>query len=115
MSTSDATVLVVDDDPAVRRSVSRLARSAGFEVKAFASPTQFLRQQLPQGPTCVLLDMCMGELTGLDVQEALRKNGRHVPVVFLSGRGTVPTATAGMKQGAEDFLVRKRWECRRPG
>ena len=101
---SDATVFIVDDDPSVRRSVSRLVRSAGFEVKAFASPKQFLRQDLPQGPACVLLDMCMEGLTGLDVQELLRQNDRHVPVVFLSGHGTVPMATAGMKGGAEDFL-----------
>ena len=104
MLVNDATVIVVDDDPAVRRSVSRLARSAGYNVRAFASPVDFLGEPLPPGPACVLLDMCMEGLSGLDVQEQLRKNDRRVPILFLSGQGTVPTATAGMKHGAEDFL-----------
>ena len=104
MPTTDATVVIVDDDSLVRRGVSRLARAAGFTVKTFASPKDFLRYELPQGPTCVLLDMCMDELTGLDVQDALRKNARQVPVVFLSGHGNIPMATTTIKHGADDFL-----------
>jgi FixJ family two-component response regulator len=104
MFPTDATVLVVDDDPAVRRGVSRLARSAGFNVKTFASPLEFLDYPLPASPTCVLLDMCMEPLSGLEVQSALKQNARQVPIVFLSGRGTIPTATASIKEGAEDFL-----------
>jgi FixJ family two-component response regulator len=102
--TTDATVMVVDDDPAVRRSVARLMRSAGLGVRTFASPAHFLREQLPTGPACVLLDMCMEGMTGLEVQEALGRNARHVPVVFLSGHGTIPAAARGFKHGAEDFL-----------
>jgi FixJ family two-component response regulator len=101
---SDATVLVVDDDAATRRSVARLVRSAGFEVKTFASPEAFLRFELPAGPTCVLLDMCMEGMTGLEVQDALRRSGRRVPVIFLSGRSTISTAVAGVRDGAQDFL-----------
>jgi RNA polymerase sigma factor (sigma-70 family) len=104
MPTTDATVVIVDDDSLVRRGVSRLARAAGFTVKTFASPKDFLRYELPQGPTCVLLDMCMDEMTGLDVQDALRKNARQVPVVFLSGHGNIPMATTTIKHGADDFL-----------
>jgi FixJ family two-component response regulator len=104
MPHNDATVLVVDDDPQARRGVARLIRSAGYDVKMFSSPKRFLRAPLPAGPTCVLLDMCMDGMTGLDVQDALRQNARHVPIVFLSGHGTVPTAAAGIKHGAEDFL-----------
>jgi RNA polymerase sigma factor (sigma-70 family) len=101
---STATVLVVDDDPAIRRSVSRLIRSAGYAVKTFASPTEFLSHQLSDEPSCVLLDMCMEGMTGLEVQERLRQGDRHVPVVFLSAHGTVPTAARGFKHGAADFL-----------
>jgi FixJ family two-component response regulator len=98
------TVLVVDDDPAIRRSVARLIRSAGFDARTFASPVEFLRHPLPDGPSCVLLDMCMDGMTGLEVQQALRRNARHIPIVFLSGRATIPIAAAGFKQGADDFL-----------
>ena len=100
----NATVLVVDDDPIVRRSVARLLRSDGMEVRTFASPAQFLREQLPGGPACVLLDLCMEGMTGLEVQEALAQGDREVPVVFLSAHGTVPTAATGFKHGARDFL-----------
>ena len=101
----DATVLLLDDDPVVRRSVSRLVRAAGFTVKTFSSPAEFLRREMPGGPSCVLLDMCMDGMSGLEVQEALRhRSDRHVPVVFLSGHATVPTAAVGFKQGADDFL-----------
>ena len=104
MSPNDAMVFVVDDDANVRRSVTRLLRAAGYTVRSFASPSEFLSQDIPQSPSCVLLDICMGELTGLDVQDALRATGRQVPVVFLSGHGTVPTAAQSIKHGAEDFL-----------
>ena len=104
MNDTDSTVVVVDDDPSIRRSVSRLIRSAGINVTTFASPVQFLRHELPEGPACVLLDMCMEGMTGLEVQDALGRNGRHVPVVFLSAHGTVPTAAMGFKHGAADFL-----------
>jgi FixJ family two-component response regulator len=99
-----ATVCVVDDDSSVRQSVSRLVRAAGFTVRTFSSPKNFLNQPLPQGPTCILLDMCMDGMNGLEVQKRLAETDRCAPIVFLSGHATVLTATAGMKHGAEDFL-----------
>jgi len=99
-----ATVLVVDDDPAVRNGVSRLVRAAGFTVETFAEPEAFLRRGPPAGPACVLLDLCMEGMTGLQVQEALREGDRQVPVVFLSGHATIPEAVTGLKQGAFHFL-----------
>src|SRR4051794_17467315 len=93
-SAADATVVVVDDDASVRRSVSRLVRSVGYSVRTFASPTDFLREELPQGPSCILLDLRMDGMTGLEVQDVLRRNDRHVPVVFLSAHATVRTAVA---------------------
>ncbi|HZN67750.1 MAG TPA: response regulator [Tepidisphaeraceae bacterium] len=104
MTTQDATVLVVDDDPEVRRGVSRLLRSVGIAVRTFASPQRFFRERLPAGPACVLLDLCMEGMTGLEVQEALGRNGRGVPVIFLSGHATVPAAATGFRHGARDFL-----------
>ena len=102
--TTAASVLVVDDDPAVLHSVSRLLGSAGYDVRTFSEPEDFLRQELPPGPACVLLDLFMDDVSGLDVQKALLRNERRVPVVFLSGHGTVHDAVACFRQGAEDFL-----------
>ena len=99
-----ATVLVVDDDPSIRQSVSRLIRAAGYSVKTFASPADFLSHPLPDEPACVVLDMCMEGMTGLEVQDRLRQGDRHVPIVFLTAHGTVPTAALGFKHGADDFL-----------
>jgi RNA polymerase sigma factor (sigma-70 family) len=104
MSSQDATVFVVDDDPLIRRSLSRLVKSAGYEVKTFGSPSRFLKEQLPQSAACVLLDMCMDDLSGLDVQQAMQLKERKPPVLFLSGHGTVSNATLGLKGGAQDFL-----------
>jgi len=98
------TVLVVDDDSGVRRSVSRLIRAAGLGVRTFSSPGDFLCQDLPAGPACVVLDMYMDGMNGLEVQDALRRNARQLPIVFISGSATVPTTAACFKGGAEDFL-----------
>jgi len=98
------TVIVVDDDSSVRRSVARLIHSAGLGVQTFASPAEFLDQDLPPGPACVVLDMYMDGMTGLEVQDTLRRKARQVPIVFLSGSGTVPVTAACFRGGAEDFL-----------
>jgi FixJ family two-component response regulator len=104
MAESDVTVVVVDDDSSVRHGVARLARSAGFSTRTFASPTQFLKQPLPQSPACLVLDVFMDELTGLDVQERLLGAERKIPIIFLSGHGDVPMTAKAMKRGAMDFL-----------
>ena len=104
MAEGDVTVVVVDDDSSVRQGVARLARSAGFSTRTFASPTQFLKQPLPEGPACLVLDVFMDELTGLDVQEKLLGNERRIPIIFLSGHGDVPMTAKAMKRGADDFL-----------
>jgi FixJ family two-component response regulator len=100
----EATVFVVDDEPIIRRSLSRLLRAAGFEVHTFASPAEFLNHPLPMTPACVFLDMCLGTMTGLQVQDILRQNERKLPVIFLTAYGTVPDARTGFRHGAEDFL-----------
>lgn len=99
-----ATVLLVDDDHAVRRSLARVIRAAGYVVETFGSAAEFLSRELPMGPACVLLDMQMAGMTGRELHAALRQNSRHVPVIFLSGCSTVTSAVAEVKSGAADFL-----------
>jgi FixJ family two-component response regulator len=99
-----ATVLLVDDDPAVLKSLSRMVRSAGYVVQTFSTGIEFLRSEPPRGPACVLLDLQMEGMNGTQVHEALRRNDRHLPVVFLSGTATIASAVAELKSGATDFL-----------
>jgi FixJ family two-component response regulator len=97
-------VFVVDDDPSVRRGVDRLLRSAGYEVRTFASAQEFLEQGSGVEPACLLLDVRMPGRSGLDLHEALIAAGRDLPVVFITGHGDIPMAVKAMKAGAVDFL-----------
>jgi FixJ family two-component response regulator len=97
-------VLIVDDDADVRRSLERLIRSVGLEVEAFDSAQAFLRREPPDGPACLVLDVRMPGLSGLDLQEKLSAAGLSVPIVFMTGHGTVPMSVRAMKAGAVDFL-----------
>jgi FixJ family two-component response regulator len=103
---NNATVFVVDDDAAVRRSLMRLLHSAGWRVEAFASAGEFLQRAPITGPGCVLLDVHMPGMNGLELQASMAKAGIHLPVVFLSGVGDIPMSVHAMKQGAVDFLVK---------
>jgi len=99
-------VFVVDDDAAVRRSVSRLLRSAGFEALAFASPEEFLRRLEPLAEGCVILDVAMPGLDGLALQRELSAMGNELPVLFLTGHGDIPKSVQALKGGAIDFLTK---------
>jgi FixJ family two-component response regulator len=103
---SEAIVHVVDDDASWRTSVQRLLTAAGYRVALYASAEQFLESAVPDGPSCVLLDMRMPGLTGLQLQQALAELRRQVSVVFVSGHGDIPTTVLAMKGGAEDFLAK---------
>jgi RNA polymerase sigma factor (sigma-70 family) len=100
----ESLVFVVDDDAAVRRSVERLIRSVGLRVESFASAQEFLRREHPDGPACVVLDVRMPGLSGLDLQEKLTAAELAIPVIFMTGHGTVPMSVRAMKAGAVDFL-----------
>ena len=100
----EATVLVVDDDQSVRRGIARLARGSGFAARTYSSPRRFLGQPLPTGPACLVLDMVMDGVNGLEVQERLQQDPRQIPIVFLSGQADIPMAARAMKGGAADFL-----------
>ena len=99
-------VYVVDDEPAVLKSLWRLLRVAGFEVATFASPQEFLAKLDPDAAGCALLDVAMPGLDGLALQEALASRGILLPVIFLTGRGDVPASVRAMKAGACDFLTK---------
>ena len=100
-------VRVVDDDASFLKGVARMLRASGFAVETFASAAEFLARPEPDVPGCVLVDLQMPGLSGLDLQEALAKAGRPMPVVFLSGHGDVPTTVRAMRRGAEDFLTKR--------
>ena len=106
MTASDAVVFVVDDDASMRRALSRLLTTTGHRVEAFASPRDFLDRPAHDGPGCVVLDLKMPELSGLEVQEALASSARALPVIFISGHGKIPAAVRAMKAGAVDFLTK---------
>jgi FixJ family two-component response regulator len=99
-------VRVVDDDAAVLKSLDRLLRSAGFAVRTFPSSLDFLRQHNGDTPGCVVLDLSMPGLDGLQLQRALACIGDPCPIIFISGRGDVPSSVRAMKGGAVDFLIK---------
>ena len=99
-------VFVVDDDPGVLRALERLLRASGFTVEAFSSPASFLERLPYDGVACLVLDMRMPELSGLDVQGAVATMAPAIPTVFLSGASDVPMVATAMRKGAVDFLVK---------
>ena len=99
-------VRIVDDDVSFLRAVARMLRASGFVVKTFASAVEFLARPELDVPGCVLVDLQMPGLSGLDLQEALAKAGHMLPVIFLSGQGDIPTTVRAMRRGAEDFLTK---------
>jgi len=103
---SPPTVFLVDDETAVRTAISRLFRSAGIAVAAFASATEFLTSYDPAVPGCLLLDVAMPGLDGLGLQQALSGRGSPLPIIFLSGHADVPISVEAMKSGAVDFLTK---------
>lgn len=101
-----ALVFVVDDDASVRKSLARLLKAAGYEAETFASVRDFLARRPHDGPCCLVLDVRMPGLTGLDLQEALRAAGQRLSIVFITGYRDVPVSVKAMKGGAVDFLTK---------
>jgi RNA polymerase sigma factor (sigma-70 family) len=106
MNTLQGTVFVVDDDTSMRKALSRLCQSAGFKVKGFASAREFLDAGPPESPACLVLDVRMPGLSGLDLQVELSARNIKTPIVFITGHGDVPMSVRAMKAGAVDFLTK---------
>jgi FixJ family two-component response regulator len=101
-----ATVFLVDDDASVRKALTRLIKSAGYQVQAFASARDFLEHwaTAEDGPACLVLDVRMPGLSGLDLQQELQSANAPLPIIFITGHGDIPMSVKAMKHGAVDFL-----------
>src|SRR5262245_9587243 len=106
MREANSTILVIDDDPDVRASVGRLLRSLGMNVQLFASISDFLKSDPPNGPTCLVLDVRLPGQSGLDLQRELAAANKELPIIFITGHGDIPMAVPAMKGGALEFLTK---------
>ena len=99
-------VFVVDDDSSFRRSTELLVQSAGFDVQGFSSAEEFLRNRRPDVPSCLILDVRLPHLSGLDLQRQLFKTDADIPIIFITGHGDIPMTVQAMKSGAAEFLTK---------
>jgi FixJ family two-component response regulator len=104
MTISKSLVFVIDDDASVRKGLTRLLRSAGYEPETFASASDFLARPSHSGPSCVIVDVQMPGINGMDLQETLIQRRREEQLVFITGHGDIPMCAQAMKAGAVDFL-----------
>src|SRR6266700_2460982 len=106
MPDAPPTVLVIDDCSGLRASVGRLLRSIGLDVQLFASISDFLKSNPPNGPTCLVLDVRLPGQSGLDLQRELAAAKRELPIIFITGHGDIPMSVQAMKRGAIEFLTK---------
>src|SRR5258706_10160047 len=106
MNEKNALVFVVDDDTGTRESLKNLIRSAGLSAQTFSSAQEFLAAERPNGPSCLVLDVQLPGLSGLDLQRELAKAGIKIPIIFITGHGDIPTSVRAIKAGALEFLTK---------
>lgn len=106
MSAEPDTIYIVDDEPGMRKALSRLLRAEGFDAKAFASPREFLAGYDEETTACLLLDVAMPELDGMEFQHLLAQRGLRIPIIFLTAHGDIPMSVRAVKAGATDFLTK---------
>jgi FixJ family two-component response regulator len=106
MGEAESIVFIIDDDPLYRRSSERLIRSVGFTVQSFESAPDFLSSRRPNVPSCLVLDVRLPGLSGLDLQRELAEAGVHIPIIFVTGHGDIPMSVQAMKAGAVEFLTK---------
>ena len=106
MSDAEAIVFVIDDDESIREALKSLIRSVGLRVETFASAHEFLQRQRPDVPACLILDVRMPGLSGLDLQRDLTETNIHIPIIFITGHGDIPMSVRAMKAGAVEFLTK---------
>jgi FixJ family two-component response regulator len=101
-----ATIFIIDDDAAVRASIQDLLESVGLRAESFETAEEFLRSKLPDGPTCLVLDVRLPGVNGLDFQRRLVDAGLQIPIIFITGHGDIPMTVKAMKSGAVEFLTK---------
>src|SRR5262252_7407050 len=106
MLNANPTVLIVDDDPEFRDSVARLLRTIGLKTQQFSSVADFFKAVPPDGPTCLVLDVRLPGLSGLELQRELATANRQIPIVFITAHGDIPMSVQAMKEGAIEFLTK---------
>ena len=106
MIEAEPIVFVVDDDLSVRRSTERLLRTAGLKVQTFTSAREFLKHPRPEGPACLVLDVRMPGLSGIELQRELTHSGIQIPIIFITAHGDIPMTVRAMKAGAVEFLTK---------
>jgi FixJ family two-component response regulator len=107
MTSSDKpTVLIIDDDSRIRAAMQFLLKTVGLHSESFATPQDFLRHKLPDGPSCLVLDVRLPGMSGLEVQNKLNEAGIQIPIIFITGHGDIPMTVKAMKSGAVEFLTK---------
>jgi FixJ family two-component response regulator len=106
MLDANSTILVIEDDAELRGSIARLLRSLGMEARLFGSVSEFLESDLPEGPTCLVLDVRLPGQSGLDLQRQLAAGKKELPIIFITGHGDIPMSVQAMKGGAIEFLTK---------
>ncbi|HXQ33434.1 MAG TPA: response regulator transcription factor [Anaerolineales bacterium] len=106
MTKIDSIVYVIDDDPSIREAVTSLIRSVGMSVQAFGSAKEFMTSKRPNAPACLVLDVRMPGLSGLELQRELTDAGISIPIIFITGHGDIPMSVRAMKAGAVEFLTK---------
>jgi FixJ family two-component response regulator len=105
-TTGDPTVFVIDDDDLVRAAIQGLLKSVGLRAETFGTAQQFLSSRRPDGPSCLVLDVRLPEVNGLDFQRQLVDSGVRIPIIFITGHGDIPMSVKAMKSGAVEFLTK---------
>jgi FixJ family two-component response regulator len=106
MKEPEPIAFVIDDDRMIREALQSLIRSVGLRVETFASAREFLSAKLPDAPSCLVLDVRMPDVSGLDLQRKLNEANIHIPLIFITGHGDIPMSVRAMKEGAQEFLTK---------
>jgi len=101
-----ATVFIIDDDAGMRESIKDLVESVGLQAESFATAQEFLGSERPRGPSCLVLDVRLPGISGLDLQQELRRAGVRIPIIFITGHADIPMTVKAMKSGAVEFLTK---------
>ena len=106
MSIEKPMIYILDDEPAMLKALSRVLRARAYDVMTFDTAEEFFKHQRAPGPACLILDLAMPGLDGLDVQQHLAEKQDRIPIIFLTGHGDIPTSVKAIKAGADDFLIK---------